>query len=277
MVGIRQMKGLGLCITFSPLFKHIIQIEDQAIDLKNIGEAGYRGIELSISDIEDVDWGPFDRHLLENDLELITIATGLVRKVNNISLMDSDHNSRKLAVDRLNKMIKFIGSRGSSSKNILIGYLKGELADDKDYADTQKTWLKDALTELIDTAGIFNVTIVLEVINHNEVNFLCNISDGVDFVTKFNSDHFKLAIDTYHMNIDEDDISQAIKQAKEHIGYVHLSDDNRGYPGSGNINFPEIVRVLEEINYRDFLVIECGAFPDKKTALTGGYKYMSNI
>lgn len=277
MVGTRRMKGLGVCITFSPLFKHIIQIEDPALDLKNIGEAGYRGIELSISDISDVDWDPFDRHLLENGLELITIATGLVRKVSNISLMDSDPDNRKLAVDRLNKMIKFISGRGSSSKNILIGYLKGELSDDKDYADTQKTWLKDALMELLETAGIFNVTIVLEVINHNEVNFLYTISDGVDFVSKFNSENLKLAIDTYHMNIDEDDIFQTIKQAKEHIGYVHLSDDNRGYPGSGNINFPEIVRVLEEINYRDFLVIECGAFPDKRTALTGGYKYMNNI
>jgi sugar phosphate isomerase/epimerase len=277
MVGIEQMKGLGICITLSPLFKHIIQIEDLALDLKNIGEAGYRGIELSISDIEDVDWDPFDRHLLENGLELITIATGLVRKVNNISLMDRDPENRKLAVERLSKMIKFIGSRDSTSKNILIGYLKGELSDDKDYADNQKIWLNDSLTELIDTAGIYNVTIVLEVINHNEVNFLYNISDGEEFVSKFNSEYLKLAVDTYHMNIDEDDISQTLKQAKAHIGYVHLSDDNRGYPGSGNINFPEIIRTLNEINYRDFLMIECGAFPDKKIALTGGYKYMSNI
>ena len=182
MVEIGRIKGLGVCITFSPLFKHIIQIEDLALDLKSIGEAGYKGIELSISDIEDVDWDPFDRHLLENDIELITIATGLVRKLNNISLMDPEPDNRKLAVDRLNKMIKFIGGRSSSSKNVLIGYLKGE-----------------------------------------------------------------------------------------------LSDDNRGYPGSGNINIPEIIRALGEINYCDFLVIECGATPDKKTALTGGYKHMDSI
>jgi sugar phosphate isomerase/epimerase len=58
---------------------------------------------------------------------------------------------------------------------------------------------------------------------------------------------------------------------------VHLSDDNRGCPGSGNINFREIVKALEETNYRDFLVIECGSFPDKIAAIAGGAEYMNNV
>jgi D-psicose/D-tagatose/L-ribulose 3-epimerase len=99
-----------------------------------------------------------------------------------------------------------------------------------------------------------------EMVNRHE-QFLLNTADeGIAFAEEVGEDNLKLLLDVYHMNIDEDNISLAIRKAHKHkrLGYLHLGESNRRLPGQGasNIDWPEIGKTLKDIKYTGPLVME---------------------
>jgi len=283
----RNPLKIGICITFNPVFTHIFRADDIAKDFHEFSQTGLRGIELSIRDTDDIDWPDFNLQLKKNKLELVTLATGLVRKIDNISLMDEDKEKRQMAVLRINKMIDHLGAYDSSSKNILIGYVKGELtADSKENKERIKR-LTGSLEEILGLAETKKVRLLIEVINHNETNFITNIASGASFVSGFKSDYLKILIDTYHMDIDEKNPSEAIKSASQYIGYVHISDSNRKFPGNGSIDFKPLLAALKDVGYKGYLMLECNeknnadaeaaGFESRYAPLSSGFTYMNRL
>ena len=142
--------------------------------------------------------------------------------------------------------------------------------------------LNKSLDVILELAELKKVRILIEVINHKETNFINDIAGGVRFISGFNSDYLKLVIDTYHMNIDEKDSYKAIKAAGPHIGYVHIADTERKFPGDGNIDFKPVLKALDEIGYSGYLTIECN---DKGSAdinerykpLFSGYNHIKEL
>ena len=65
--------------------------------------------------------------------------------------------------------------------------------------------------------------------------------------------------DTYHMNIEEHGYSEPIKQSGKLLGYVHMSESDRGIPGKGNVNWDDIFAGLKAINFTGPLVLEAFA------------------
>jgi sugar phosphate isomerase/epimerase len=269
-------KDIGLCITFSQVFSHIFKVENIKNDFKEIAEIGYSGIELSIRDIKDIDWKSFDLELNNNNLRLITLSTGLIRKIDNISLMDKERNNRKEAVHRVGKMIEHLNNYNGNSGNILIGYLKGTLSDDIRIWSEQLKLLKDSLGEILDLAEKKKVRILIEVINQKETNFINRISEGVDFISDFNSDYLKLIVDSYHMSMEKESYNSILK-AKDYIGYVHLGDSPRFYPGSGNINFKEFLKSFYEIGYDGVFSMEFNPSDQKIDSIKKGYDYVNGL
>jgi len=65
--------------------------------------------------------------------------------------------------------------------------------------------------------------------------------------------------DTYHMNIEERSLPQAIRETGDLLNHVHLSDSNRAAPGQGHIDFESILQALMDIDYRGYLTFELDA------------------
>ncbi len=65
--------------------------------------------------------------------------------------------------------------------------------------------------------------------------------------------------DTFHMNIEESDAGAALKQFRSHFHSLHISDNNRFFPGFGELDFARIFRLLADIGYTGSLVIEGNA------------------
>jgi sugar phosphate isomerase/epimerase len=65
--------------------------------------------------------------------------------------------------------------------------------------------------------------------------------------------------DTYHMNIEERSLPQAIRESGELLNHVHLSDSNRAAPGQGHIDFGSVLQTLADIDYRGYLTFELDA------------------
>ncbi len=267
------MKNIGICVTFDPSFKHMFLIREIEKDLDAISKIGFKTIELSLRDISDIDWEEFNYYLDKYDLKIITFATGLIKKIDNITLMDKEKSG--LAVKRIKEMMSILSQIDYREKNILIGYTKGDI--EKSKRVEQLEILKKSLNELLEVAEENSINLLIEVINHKDTNFINTIHEGVNYISKFNSEFLKLVIDSYQMNIDESDLYKSITEAKDYIGYVHLSDDNRGYPGFGNLDFQVILQALKDINYKKYLMFECKTINDKYSEIFEGYKNISDL
>ena len=116
---------------------------------------------------------------------------------------------------------------------------------------TKKGWDNSvaAIAATADVAKDARVDLVLEIVNRFETNLLNTAAQGLKFISETGSDHVRLHLDTFHMNIEEANPAAAIRLAGDKIGYFHIGESNRGYLGDGVINFDLAFDALLDIGY----------------------------
>lgn len=105
-------------------------------------------------------------------------------------------------------------------------------------------------------AADFGIKYCLEVLNRFEGYLLNTAEEGMRFVQEVDLDSVYLMLDTFHMNIEEDSFSKAIRQTGQKLGHFHIGEANRKVPGTGRMPWTEIADALIEIQYNGFLVME---------------------
>ena len=113
-----------------------------------------------------------------------------------------------------------------------------------------------AVTRLADYAADKGININLEVVNRYETNIMNTGKEGLKFLEAVNRPNAYLHLDTYHMNIEEDGMSQAVLDSGDALGYVHIGESHRGYLGSGNVDFDTFFSALKKINYSGPITFE---------------------
>ncbi len=123
---------------------------------------------------------------------------------------------------------------------------------------TRKGWENSATTigKIADQAKTAKVDLVMEVVNRFETNLLNTTAQGLKYIADTGSDHVRLHLDTFHMNIEEANPAAAIRLAGDKIGYFHIGESNRGYLGDGVINFDLIFDALLDVGYSHDIVFE---------------------
>jgi D-psicose/D-tagatose/L-ribulose 3-epimerase len=112
------------------------------------------------------------------------------------------------------------------------------------------------LQRVCERAAASKITIGLEVVNRYESNVLNTAAQAVDFCKRIGAPNVTVHLDTYHMNIEENDIEEAIITAGKYLGYFHIGESNRGYLGAGNIDFDKIFRGLARLDYQGPITFE---------------------
>jgi D-psicose/D-tagatose/L-ribulose 3-epimerase len=120
----------------------------------------------------------------------------------------------------------------------------------------------EAMREAIKAAEGCGVIFGLEVVNRFEHYMMNTAEEGVAFVEQVNSPCCKLLLDTFHMNIEEDNLREAIVKAGKWLAHFHVGETNRRPPGRGRIPWPEVVAALHEIEFQGPIVIEPFITPD---------------
>src|SRR5699024_11548338 len=92
-----------------------------------------------------------------------------------------------------------------------------------------------SLEEVVKVAENYNVLLALEIVNRFEQFIINTTEEGIDFINNIDSPNLKLLLDIFHMNIEEDNISLALKQADNKLGHLHISENNRKVPKKENI------------------------------------------
>jgi D-psicose/D-tagatose/L-ribulose 3-epimerase len=138
---------------------------------------------------------------------------------------------------------------------VILGVLVGRRRNEWEWDIAVKS-----LQNAADYAKDKGVTLCLEVLNRYETYFLNTAQDGIQLVKSINRDNVKLHLDSYHMNIEEKNFYEPIIASKGYLGYFHCSENDRGIPGTGHVNWDKVFQGLSEINFKGWLGIEsfCG-------------------
>lgn len=96
----------------------------------------------------------------------------------------------------------------------------------------------------------------LEICNRYETNVVNTARDCLRLADDIGADNVVVHLDTYHMNIEEDDFATPVRECGDRLGYVHIGESHRGYLGSGNIDFDEFFGALADIGYRGPVTFE---------------------
>ncbi|RBP86301.1 sugar phosphate isomerase/epimerase [Cytobacillus firmus] len=127
--------------------------------------------------------------------------------------------------------------------------------------------VSDSLKFLDKAAEETGTLIFLEPLNRYQDHMINTLADARLYIEKNQLKNVKIMADFYHMNIEEDDISEALHKNRELIGHIHLADNHRFQPGSGSLDFKKYFSQLKEEGYEDFLTIECrvrGEHPEEE-------------
>ena len=122
--------------------------------------------------------------------------------------------------------------------------------------DREYGWSAEVLHKAGEYAAEAGVTLAVEAVNRFEC-YLCNTTEQLAHLVNItNHSNVKAMFDTHHANIEEKSISQAISTISPFLAHVHISENDRGTPGDGHIDFNETFSTLANINYKGWLTIE---------------------
>lgn len=114
----------------------------------------------------------------------------------------------------------------------------------------------EGVRQMADLASQRGITLCMEVLNRFEGYLLNTAEEGTRFVKEVGKDNVKVMLDTFHMNIEETSIGDAIRTAGKYLGHFHTGECNRLCPGQGRTPWREIRDALHDIGYDQVVVME---------------------
>jgi D-psicose/D-tagatose/L-ribulose 3-epimerase len=112
------------------------------------------------------------------------------------------------------------------------------------------------LRDLAKEAQGLRMTLGLEICNRYETNVINTAHDALRLADDIGEDNVTIHLDTYHMNIEEDDLVRPVYEVGERLGYVHVGENHRGYLGSGHLDFTGFFHALNDVGYAGPITFE---------------------
>ena len=113
-----------------------------------------------------------------------------------------------------------------------------------------------SVRELAEYAMRYGIKLVVEVVNRFEHFLINDAREAVKYVKDVGCSNVSVMLDTFHMNIEEDNIGDAIRYTNELLGHLHIGECNRKVPGKGHMPWKEIGKALRDIGYSGYVVME---------------------
>ncbi|WP_411721087.1 sugar phosphate isomerase/epimerase family protein [Mycetocola sp.] len=114
----------------------------------------------------------------------------------------------------------------------------------------------EAVRVLSENGAKAGIPIGLEIVNRYESNLLNTAAQAMDYIQEVGSDNLFVHLDSYHMNIEENDMFQAVLTCGDRLGYVHIGEGHRGYLGTGTVDFHGLFRGMAHIGYTGPITFE---------------------
>ena len=228
---------------------HVTEEHYPIIDI--LRETGYDGIELYMGDGDLAHYKKLGNHFSELGLG-VTVVTGLAPH-ENISSEDP-----KLSQAGLDRLKWAIDNAQALKADIICGPLHSPFAFFSRQPPTQDERKRSAemLRKAAEYAAEANIMLCPEALNRFECYLYNTMADLKTLVEAVDHPNLGAMYDTHHSNIEEKSQSGAIKTIAPYLKHVHISENDRGTPGSGQVVWSQVFSTLKEIGYDGWLTIE---------------------
>jgi D-psicose/D-tagatose/L-ribulose 3-epimerase len=224
--------------------------------IDKVVELGFDVLEVNagtIADMTSEERQSLKAHADDKNI-ILSHCIGLPHKYD---IASEDEAIRDNGIAYLEKIAEAIGEMGGGNLSGIIysswpaTMPEGE-TDKRPYVERSVASMKKAIKAAEDNNVIFN----MEVVNRFE-QFLMNTCDeAIAYVEAVDSPNAKILLDTFHMNIEENFVGEAIQNAGDKLGHLHIGENNRMPPGYGHIPWTEVGAALRKINYQGYVVME---------------------
>jgi D-psicose/D-tagatose/L-ribulose 3-epimerase len=117
-------------------------------------------------------------------------------------------------------------------------------------------WGVESMRAVAEHAKSVGVMLAVEYLNRFETYFLTCAADTARFIKEVDHASCRMMYDTFHANIEEKNIAEAIRTAAPHTVHVHISENDRSTPGQGHVAWKETFDTLRAVGYDGWMVVE---------------------
>jgi D-psicose/D-tagatose/L-ribulose 3-epimerase len=240
--------GVNTWVWISPL-----STEEFSRLAPHVAELGFDMIEVPIEGTSDLDYARAAEIARDLGLEVsVCAAMGPDR-----DLIHSDESVRASGTAYLRHCIEAAGTLGATN---LVGPL---------YSAVGRTWQAGAderardldllvrqLSDLARYAAEHGVVLCVEPLNRFETSFINLAAQAIEVVDRVDHPACAIMLDTFHMNIEERSLGDAIRATGSRLRHLHACENDRGAPGSGHVPWDDVAEACRDIGYDGPVVIE---------------------
>ncbi|MEP1698802.1 MAG: sugar phosphate isomerase/epimerase family protein [Paracoccaceae bacterium] len=236
----------------------------------DIKAMGFDFIELLVPEPEDgIDLTSANAALADAGLEVVLAARVNAQR----SISSEDPTARQGGIDYFKSCIDTAAAIGAK---IIGGPLYGEpmvfagrppLPRTDDEMKARADRMISGLAEVAPLARAAGQVFAVEPLNRFETDMLNTTQQGIELVDTVNDAGLGLMLDTFHMNMEDQSIPDAIRMAGTRTVHFQANENHRGFPGTGNMDWPAIMRSLHQVGYTGPVSLEPFRRDDQRLAL----------
>ncbi|HLY14651.1 MAG TPA: sugar phosphate isomerase/epimerase [Candidatus Limnocylindrales bacterium] len=237
--------GMNLMLWADDMHDGLVPVVDA------LREIGYDGVEIPVFDLDLAKWKVWSHRL--DDI-------GLARTANHVIAAEFNPVSPDPAVQRraFEHMQRVVDCCVEVGATVLAGPHQIALGVFSGAGPTEAEWARsvDHIRRVAEYAAPSGLVLTEEVVNRFELYLLNTMAQAIRFVDEVNQPNCLIHLDTFHANIEEKRPGDSIRSAGGRIGYVHISENDRGVPGSGHVAWDATFAALSAVGYDGWLTVE---------------------
>ncbi len=218
--------------------------------IEMIRQTGYDGVEVPLFNY-DLDYAVWGRRL--DDLGLARTAVTIRGEADNP--ISSDPKIRQAGIDQNRRAVDCCAALGATH---LVGPFHSALGlfSGSGPSPEEWNWGVDSMRPVAEHAGQAKIILAIECLNRFETYLLNTHADSARFARAVDHPSCRVMYDTFHANIEEKSVTQAVADCASVLAHVHISENDRSTPGAGNVRWDETFAALGAAGYDGWMVVE---------------------
>lgn len=220
--------------------------------LAALSATGFEGVEVPV-----FEGSPADYTRLGTLLDGLGLARTAVSAMGDpaMDLISPDAATRRAGIDRMRWVLDCSAALGADRVSGPLHSVLGQFSGQGPTPD-ELARAVDSQQRIGEHAAGVGVSVGLEALNRFECYLLNTMDDLAAFVRRVDHPNIRAMYDTFHANIEEADPIAALTRNKAEVVHIHISENDRGVPGRGNIPWADTFAAIRDIGYDDWLTIE---------------------
>ncbi|MCO4319070.1 sugar phosphate isomerase/epimerase [Phyllobacterium sp. 21LDTY02-6] len=224
--------------------------EDGAYAVERAAAFGFNHVVVPIRNHENIEPTKIGRIFADAGLKPVT--TSPLQIDNDIS--STDRSIWKRGVERHKTALELAAAMGADRMGGILYSAFGKAT--RVATEDNFNAAAEGLAIVADKAKTMGMMLSLEVVNRYETNLINTASDAVRMIETIGADNVKVHLDAFHMNIEEDDMMDALETALPHLAYFEIDQNHRGSLSRGTIDFSPLLIRLKHAGYQGLVGVE---------------------